>query len=114
MVLVTTTVLNTKSSEVENKTPDTSSLVTTTVLDLKISDVENKIPHHAKYITTQEFNKLTAENCTAKLTQANLVSKTDFDNTLISFNRKVTSNKIKYLEFLKKLDSLKTKIIISF
>ena len=41
--LVTTTVLNTKLSEVENKTPNTSSLVTTTVLNTKISEVENKI-----------------------------------------------------------------------
>ena len=33
-----------------------------------------------------------------KLKQANLVRKTDFDNKLISFNRKITSNKTKYLE----------------
>ena len=36
--------------------------MTTTVLNTKISEVENKIPDHAKYITTQEFNKLTAEH----------------------------------------------------
>ena len=41
--LVTTTVLNTKISEVENKIPNISSLVTTTVLSTKISGVENKI-----------------------------------------------------------------------
>ena len=38
--LVTKTVLNTKTTEVENKTPDTNSLV------------ENKIPDNSKYITT--------------------------------------------------------------
>ena len=46
---------------------NTSSLVTTTVLNIKISEVENKIPDHAKYITVPEFNKLTAENYTARL-----------------------------------------------
>ena len=35
--------------------------------------------------------------------------KTDFDDQLMSFNRKVTSNKTKYLDFLEKLDSLTTK-----
>ena len=35
--------------------------------------------------------------------------KTDFDDQLMSFNRKVTSNKTKYLDFLEKLDTLTTK-----
>ena len=69
--------------------------MTTTVFNTKISEVENKIPDHAKYITTQEFNKLTAKNFAARLKQANLMSKTDFDNKLISFNKTVTSNKTK-------------------
>ena len=43
-------------------------------------------------------NALTVENFTGRLRQANLVSKTDFDNKLISFNWKITSNKTKYLE----------------
>ena len=106
---MTAAVLNTKISEVENKIPDTSSLVTTTVLNKKISEVENKIPDHAKYITTQEFNNLTAENFTARLKQANLVSKTDFDKKLISFGKRIMSNKTKYLEIQKKVDSLTTK-----
>ena len=91
--LVTTTVLSTKISEVENKISNISSLVTTTVLSSKISEVENKIPHHANNITTQEFNKLTVENFTARLKQADLVNKTDFDNKLTSFNKWITSNK---------------------
>ena len=57
--LVTTTVLNTKSSEVENKIPNTFGLVTTTVLNTKISEVEDN-DNHDKYITTPEFNNLTA------------------------------------------------------
>ena len=84
--LVTKTVLNTKISEVENKIPDKSGLVTTTVLNTKISEVENKIPDNSKHTTTQEFDKLTAENFAATLKQADFVKKTDFDNTLTSFN----------------------------
>ena len=74
--------------------------MTTTVLNRKISEVENKISNHDKYITTLalEFNRLTAE----RLTQANLLSKNDFDNKIISFNRKITSDKTKYLEVKKK------------
>ena len=73
--LVTTTVLNTKIREVENKIPDTSGLVTTTVFNTKLSKGENKTPDHAKYITTQKFNKLAAENFTARLKQADLMGK---------------------------------------
>ena len=65
--LVTTTVLNTKTSETENTIPNTSCLVTTFVLSTKTSEVENKIADHPKRITTPEFNKLTAENFVAKL-----------------------------------------------
>ena len=62
---------------------------------------ENKVNDydHAKYITTEEFNKLTADNFTARLAQANLpskddianfVKKTDFDDELKNLNKKVT------------------------
>ena len=64
---------------------------------------------NAKYITTLEFNKLTAENFAARLKQDNLVTKADFDNKPTSFNKRVRSNKIKYLEVQKKLNSLITK-----
>ena len=67
--------------------------MTTTVLNTKISEVENKIPDNSKYVTTQEFNKLTAENFAARLKQANLVNKSYFENKLTSFNRWITSNK---------------------
>ena len=105
---MTTTVLNTKISEVENKIPNISGLVTTTVLNTKISEVENKILNLDKYITTLEFKKLTAETFTARLKQTNFVTKTDFDKKLTSFNRKTTSDKTKYLEVQKKLNSLIT------
>ena len=35
-------------------------------------------------------NKLTLENCVARLRQVNLVNKTDFDDKLKILNRKIT------------------------
>ena len=78
-------------------------------MNTKISEVESKIPNHDKYITTPEFNKWTAESFTARLKQANLVTKTDFDNKLTNFNRRITSNKTKHSEVQKELNSLTTK-----
>ena len=106
---MTTTILNTEISQAEIKVPDTSSLVTTTVLNTKISEVENKILDNSKYVTTQELNKLTAEILAARLKQPDLVNKTDFDNKLTSFDRRITSNKAKHLEVQKKLNRLITK-----
>ena len=73
-----------------------------------------QIPNLDAFITTQEFNKLTTDNFKERLKQANLVSINYFDNKLISFPqiknyKKITSNKAKYLEVQKKLNSLKTK-----
>ena len=87
---MTTTVLNAKISEVENKILNTSNLVNTTVLNTKISEVENKIPNHDKYITTLELTR-------ARLKQADLGNKTDIDKKLININKKITSNKIKHI-----------------
>ena len=95
---MTTAVLNTKISKVENEIPNTSNLVTTNVLNIKITEVKNKIPDNSKYITTQKFNMLTTENFAARLKQADLLNKTDFDNKLTSFNRRITSNKTKHLQ----------------
>ena len=44
---------------------------------------------HGKYITTLEFNKLTVENFKARLSQADLVTKTDFDLKLQYLNKKL-------------------------
>ena len=51
--------------------------------DSKISEIGNKFTtdhDHNKYISTQEFNKLTSENLTARLAQAYLASKSDTAN----------------------------------
>ena len=42
------------------------------------------------------------------------MDKTDFDHKLISFNRKITSYKTKYLEVQRKLNRLTTKYYNSF
>ena len=85
--LVTTTVIDTKISGSEYKIPDTSSLVTTIVLNTKIGEVENKIPNPDAYINSQELNKLSARGFKERLKQADLASKNDFDNKLISFKK---------------------------
>ena len=54
----------------------------------------------------KNLNKLTAENVAARLKQADVVNKTDFDNKLTRFNEQITSNKTKYVEVQKKLESL--------
>ena len=53
--------------------------------------------NHGKYITTPEFNTLAADVFNARLAQANLVTKTDFDPKLSSLRRKFTANKSKTL-----------------
>ena len=76
--------------------------MTTTNPNTKISEVENKIPDNSKYIVTEELNKSSVENVTARLKQADIVNKIDFDNKLINFNKQITSNKTRHLEVRKK------------
>ena len=111
--LATKTVLPT----VENKIPDTSNLATKTALttvetkipsisglvkkthyNTKITDIENKLNNHNhdKYVATSEFNTLAADVFNARLAQANLIAKTDFDAKLSSLNRKITANKTRH------------------
>ena len=65
----------------------------------KVTEIEKKITdrNHDKYIDTQEFNKSAADVFNARLAQANLITKTDFDAKLSSLNKKITSNKTKRL-----------------
>ena len=75
----------------------------------KVTDIENKLNNHNhdKYIDTPEFNKLAAV-FNARLAQANLITKTDFDAKLSSLNRKITQNKTKHLLVENELNKLKT------
>ena len=88
---------NASLTAVENKVPNISSLVKKTDYNTKVTEIKNRLIDHnrGKYITTPEFNRLTAENFAARLKQANLVTKTDFDDELKSLNQKINSNKTK-------------------
>ena len=83
--------------------------MTTTTSNTKISEVENKVPDNSKYIVTEELNKSSVWNVTARLKQADIVNKIDFDNKLISFNKQITSNKTRHLEVRKKKTNKKQK-----
>ena len=89
--------LATKSAltAVGNKIPDVSSLVKKTDYNTKITEFENKISdhNHDRYITTSKFNTLTAEDFAARLKQANLITRTDFDDKPKSLNKKINSVK---------------------
>ena len=65
--LLTTTILNTKISEIENKIPNISDYA-------EISDIEGK------YFTTSDYNKFTSEILDAKIKQKELVNKSDISN----------------------------------
>ena len=55
-----------------------------------------------------EFNKLAADVFNARIAQANLITKTDFDAKLSSHNRKITTNKSKHLLVENELNKLRT------
>ena len=63
--------------------------------------------NHGKYIDTSEFNKLAADVFNARIAQANLITKTDFDAKLSSLNKKITKNKSKHLLVENELNNLK-------
>ena len=90
---------NSALTAVEKKIADVSSLVKKAGFNSKISEIGNKVTDHDhdKYVTTSEFNKLTTEKFNARLAQANLVTKTDFDAKLKIYNKKNNSNKRKHL-----------------
>ena len=113
--LATTTAL----TAVENKILNVSKLIRKIDYNTKINEIEKKITDHDhdKYISNPEFNNLTAENFAAILKRANLaskneiakfVNKTDFDNKLISLNKKNNSNKTKHLLLENKFKKLQT------
>ena len=71
--------------------------------------------NHDKYITTPEFNRFTKELFAARLAQTRLVTKTNFDTKLKSFNQKLTQTKQSiYLTIYKRLIQfiLEVKVIL--
>ena len=89
--------------------PNISSLVKKTDYNTKISEIETKLTNrdHDKYITTSEYNNLAAGVFTARLAQANLLTKTDFDDKVRSLNQKINSNKTKHLPVENEFKKLK-------
>ena len=81
-----------------------------TEYNTKVAEIENKLNNHNhdKYIDTPEFNKLATDVFNAKLAQAILITKTNFDAKLSSLNRKITQNKTKHLLVENELNKLKT------
>ena len=78
--------------------------MTTSVLNKNISEIENKMPDNSKNNTTQEFNKLETENLAARLKQADLVNKIDFDKPILILGQeillRISNVQIAYLEQL--------------
>ena len=77
---------NAALTTVENKIPNINNLVIKSDYDAKITEIEKELTDHNCdiYIKTAEFNNLTASVFNARLAQANLVTKTDFDSKLLS------------------------------
>ena len=82
----------------------------------KVTEIENKLNNynHDKYITTPEFNTLAADVFYARLAQADLVIKTNFDNTVSNLNSKIAGNKIKNESIENELKKLKTFGLVYF
>ena len=85
-------------------------VVRKTDYNTKIAEFEKKIinHNHDKYITTSEFKTLAKDVFNARLAQANLTTKTDFDGKLSRINREITENKTEYLLVKNELNKLKT------
>ena len=63
----------------------------------KLLKLKKLVDHnHDKYITIPQFNSLAASVFNARLAQANLITKTDFDAKLSRYDRKINTNKSKH------------------
>ena len=82
--LVTTIVLTTKISEVENKIPCVSALVKKTDSDSKVEEIQGKKS------TTGDYNKFISDILDVKIKQKELVKKSDIDKKLIDITKKFT------------------------
>ena len=81
------------------------------VVQLKRQIITQKLvnfKNHDRYVTTPEFNTLAADVSNARLAQANLITKTDFDAKLSSHDRKITGNKSKHVLVETELKMVKT------
>ena len=67
---VTTTFVNTKMGEVENKVRNVSGLVTTTVPDTEIGKVEKKIPNVGSLVNKTDYDAKISDNKTKCFTNS--------------------------------------------
>ena len=79
------------------------------IIKTKITEIVKKLTdhNHNKYITNPEFNTFAIDVFNVKLTQATLVAKTDFDNSVSSLDSNIAANKTKkwvYWEWDKKAE----------
>ena len=76
---------------------------------ISIIEIENKVTKHKhdEYITAPKFNTLAVDTFNARIAQANLITKTDFDAKLSGLNRKITKNKSDHLIVKNELNKLK-------
>ena len=76
--------------------PNVTNLLEKPDYNTTIYEIGKKITDHDhdKYITTPEFNKLTSENFTARLKQANLASKSDITSFVKKQNQQKDQQKI--------------------
>ena len=76
--------------------PNVTNLLEKPDYNTTIYEIGKKITDHDhdKYITTPEFNKLTSENVTARLKQANLASKSDITSFVKKQNQQKDQQKI--------------------
>ena len=76
--------------------------------DTEINEIEKRLTdhNHDEHITTPQFEVASVFN--ARLAQANLRMKTDFDAKQSCLNRKITSNKTKHLLVENELKRLKS------
>ena len=91
---------------VENKIPSITNLIKKTDCNTKVTEIEKKLADD--YITTSKFNKLASDIFNARLAQANIITKTDFDAKLSSLNRKITKTKSDHFLVQNELNKLKT------
>ena len=76
----------------------------------KVTEIENKLNNHNhdKYIDTSELTNLAVDIFNARIAQANVVTKADFDAKLSGFNKNITQNKTKHLLVESESNKLKT------
>ena len=96
---------------VENKIANISNFVRKKqIMAQKLLKLKKKITdhNHDKYVTTPESSTLPAHVFNIRLAQANLVTKTDFDNRVSNTDSKTATNKTKNDSIENELKKLKT------